>query len=79
LEVDALSGIFGGKATNVALKNRIAADVAAICQEPDIRRKLEAGGQNVLSGTAEELNAGIAKQRVWVGEITKIIDMRNAY
>src|SRR3984893_5440178 len=44
LEVDALSGIFGGKAMNVALKNRIAADVAAICQEPDIRRKLEAGG-----------------------------------
>lgn len=78
LEVDALSGIFAGKDTSVALRNRIATDVAAICQQPDIRRKLEAAGQNVLSGTAEELNAGIAKQRVWVGEINKIIDVRNA-
>jgi tripartite-type tricarboxylate transporter receptor subunit TctC len=78
LEVDALSGIFGVKDMSVALRNRIAADVARICQQPDIRRKLEAAGQNVLSGTAEELNAGIAKQRAWVSEISKIIDVRNA-
>lgn len=78
LEVDGLSGIFGGKAMNAALRNRIAADVAAICQEPDIRRKLEAAGHIVLSGTAEELNAGIAKQRLWVSEINKVIDIRNA-
>jgi tripartite-type tricarboxylate transporter receptor subunit TctC len=78
LEVDALSGIFAGKDTSVALRNRIATDVAAICQQPDIRWKLEAAGQNVLSGTAEELNAGIAKQRIWVSEINKIIDLRNA-
>jgi tripartite-type tricarboxylate transporter receptor subunit TctC len=78
LEVDALSGIFGGKTMNAALRNRIAADVAAICREPDIRRTLGAAGHNILSGTAEELNAGIAKQRSWVGEINKVIDIRNA-
>jgi len=39
---------------------------------------LQVGGHNVLSGTTEELKAGIARQRVWVGEITGIIDIRNA-
>jgi len=78
LEIDGMGGIFGGNAISDALRNRIAIDVAAICQEPDVRRKLEAGGHNVLGGTTEELKAGIAKQRIWVGEISKLIDIRNA-
>jgi tripartite-type tricarboxylate transporter receptor subunit TctC len=78
LEIDGMSGIFGGKAISDALRNRIAADIAAICQDPEIRGKLQVGGHNVLSGTTEELKAGIARQRVWVGEITGIIDIRNA-
>lgn len=78
LEIDGMSGIFGGKAISDALRNRIAADIAAICQDPEVRGKLQAGGHNVLSGTTEELKAGIARQRVWVGEITEIIDIRNA-
>jgi tripartite-type tricarboxylate transporter receptor subunit TctC len=78
LEIDGMAGIFGGNAISDALRNRIAADVTAICQEPKARRKLEAGGHNVLGGTSEELKAGIAKQRIWVSEITKLIDIRNA-
>ena len=78
LEIDGLGGFFGGKAMSEALRNRVAADVVAICREPDVRRKLEAGGHNVLSGTTEELKGGIAKQRAWVSEITKLIDIRNA-
>lgn len=78
LEIDGLGGIFGSKAMPEALRNRIAADVAAICQEPDVRQKLEASGHNVLGGTTDELKAGIAKQRAWVAEITKLIDIRNA-
>jgi tripartite-type tricarboxylate transporter receptor subunit TctC len=78
LEIDGMGGIFGGKAISDALRNRIATDVAAICQEPDVRRKLEAGGHNVLGGTSEELKAGIARQRIWVSEIAKFIDIRNA-
>ena len=73
-----LAGIFGGKAMPQTLRNRIAADVTAICAEADIRRKLEAGGHNVLSGSTEELKAEIEKQRAWVTEVTKIIDIRNA-
>jgi tripartite-type tricarboxylate transporter receptor subunit TctC len=78
LEIDGLAGIYAGKNMSQALRDRIAADVAAICQEPDIRHKLEAGGHSVLGGTTEELKAGIARQRTWVSEITKIIDIRNA-
>ena len=78
LEIEGLAGIFGGKAMPQTLRNRIAADVTAICAEADIRRKLEAGGHNVLSGSTEELKAGIEKQRAWVTEVTKIIDIRNA-
>jgi tripartite-type tricarboxylate transporter receptor subunit TctC len=78
LEIDGLGGIFAGKAMSGALRNRIATDVAAICREPEVRRKLEAAGHNVLGGTTEELKAGIARQRAWVGEITEIIDIRNA-
>ena len=78
LEIEGLAGIFGGKAMPQTLRNRIAADVTAICAEADIRRKLEAGGHNVLSGSTEELKAGIEKQRAWVTEVTKIINIRNA-
>jgi len=78
LEIDGLAGIFGGPAMSAELRNRIAADVAAICQEPEARRKLEAAGHNVLEGTTEELKGAITKQRAWLGEVTKIIDIRNA-
>jgi tripartite-type tricarboxylate transporter receptor subunit TctC len=78
LEVDGLAGIFGSKAMPEALRNRVAADVAAICREPDVRRKLEAGGHNVLNGTTEELEVGIARQRAWLDQVTKLIDIRNA-
>lgn len=78
LEIDGLGGFFGGRSMSETLKNRIADDVAAICRESEVRHKLEAGGHNVLGGTAQELSAGIAKQRAWLTEIGKFIDVRNA-
>ena len=78
LEIDGLAGIFGSKTMSEALRNRVAADVAAICREPEVRRKLEASGHIVLNGTTEELRAAIARQRAWLGEVTKLIDIRNA-
>ena len=78
LEIDGLAGIFGSAAMPAELRTRIAADVAAICQESEARRKLEAAGHNVLDGTSETLKAGIARQRAWLEEVTKIIDIRNA-
>jgi tripartite-type tricarboxylate transporter receptor subunit TctC len=78
LEIDGLAGIFAGTMMSAELRSRIAADVAAICQEPEARRKLEAAGHNVLGGTADELKAGIAKQRAWLSEVSGIIDVKNA-
>jgi tripartite-type tricarboxylate transporter receptor subunit TctC len=78
LEIDGLAGIFAGPAIATELRHRIAADVAAICQEPEARRKLEAAGHNVLGGTAAELEAGIARQRAWLNDVSGIIDVRNA-
>jgi len=78
LEIDGVGGFFGGKAISEALKYRIAGDLAAICQDPEVRRKLETGGHNVLGGTTEELRAAIARQRKWLAEIDKVIDIRNA-
>jgi tripartite-type tricarboxylate transporter receptor subunit TctC len=78
LEIDGLAGIFAGTIMSTELRNRIAADVAAICQEPEARRKLEAAGHNVLGGTTDELKAGIANQRAWLNEVTGIIDVKNA-
>jgi hypothetical protein len=61
------------------LRSRIAADVAEICRDPEVRRKLEAGGHNVLGGTTGELQMGIARQQAWLNEITGLIDIRNAH
>ena len=78
LEINGLGGMFAGKAMPDAVRARVVADVAAVLREPDVRQKLEAGGHNVLGGTTEELTAGIAAQKVWVADIAKLIDIRNA-
>src|SRR3954454_2300436 len=78
LEIDGGAGFSGAGPLSDALKNRVAADVASICGDPEVRRKLEAGGHNVLAGTTQELTAGIARQRAWLAEISKLIDVRNA-
>ena len=78
LEINGLAGIFGGKAMPDSLRAKVSADVASVLREPEVRQKLEAGGHNVLGGTAEELNAGIAAQRAWVPGISRLIDIRNA-
>jgi tripartite-type tricarboxylate transporter receptor subunit TctC len=78
LEIDGFAGLFGGRNMPEAVKHRIAADVAAICADGEVRRKLEAGGHNVLAGTADELNSGIDRQRGWLADIRQLIDIRDA-
>jgi tripartite-type tricarboxylate transporter receptor subunit TctC len=77
LEIEGLAGIFGSRVMPQAVLNKVATDVAAISGDADIRRKLEAGGHITLSGTTEELKAGIEKQRSAVNELAKVIDIRN--
>jgi len=78
LEIDGAAGIYGGRNMPGVVKARIAADVAAVCADGEVRRKLEAGGHNVLSGTANELKSGIDRQRSWLAGIRQLIDIRDA-
>ena len=78
LEINGLGGLFAGRAMPESARARISADVAAVLREPEVRQKLEAGGHNVLGGTAEELQTGIAAQKAWVADISRLIDIRNA-
>lgn len=78
LEIDGLAGIFGGTTMSEELKQRIGADVAAVCADVEVRERLQAGGHNVLAGNAEELKTGIAAQRAWISAINQLVDIRNA-
>ena len=77
LEIDGLAGFYAGKAMSETVRSRIAADVSDVCANADIRRKLEAGGHIVLGGTAADLKTRIEGQRAQLGELRKIIDIRN--
>ena len=57
---------------------RIAADVGAVMNEPDIRRRLEATGQLVIGGTSEQFEAGIAQQHAFITEVAKLIELKVA-
>jgi len=78
LEIDGFAGLYGGRNMPEPVKARIAADVAAVCADSEVRRKLEANGHNVLTGTADELRIGIERQRSWLAEIRQLVDIRDA-
>lgn len=78
LEIDGLAGVFGSKAMSEELKQQIGSEIAAVCADAEVRRKLEAGGHNVLAGTTKELKEGIAVQRAWIAEINRFVDIREA-
>ena len=60
------------------LRRRIAADVSAVMNEPDIRRRLEATDQLVIGGTPEQFEAGIAQQHAFIAEVAKMIELKVA-
>jgi tripartite-type tricarboxylate transporter receptor subunit TctC len=77
LEIDGLAGIFGNRAMSEPLRTRIASDVAAVCRDADVRRKLESSGHIVLNGSAEQVVTAIERQRRSVADITRHIDIRD--
>jgi tripartite-type tricarboxylate transporter receptor subunit TctC len=78
LEIDGHAGIFGNRTMAEPLRQRIAADIAAVGRELALRRKLEAGGHIVLAGPAEELAATIERQRKWIVELKALVNLRDA-
>jgi tripartite-type tricarboxylate transporter receptor subunit TctC len=70
------AGLFGWKGMPDALRSRINHDVNAVLDDPAVRQKLTAAGQQAIGGGPEKLSALIAAQRKRVLEISRTIDLR---
>ncbi len=78
LEFDGLVGLLGPSGMPLALRERIAADIRAIVEDPDMAAKLATSGQVVNPGTPAEFAAALADQRKKVEEVGKILDIKPA-
>jgi tripartite-type tricarboxylate transporter receptor subunit TctC len=78
MTIDAFGGLFGWRDMSAVLRDRISGDVQAVAKDPTVRARLEAGGQRALGTTAEEFAAAIERQRVRIGEIAHLIDLKSA-
>jgi len=76
MTIDGLSGFFGWRDMPAALRDKISADVQTVAQGPEIRARMEAFGLLVLGSTPAEFVAAIEDQRVRVGEIARLIDLK---
>jgi tripartite-type tricarboxylate transporter receptor subunit TctC len=76
MTIDGLSGLFGWRDMPSALRDKISADVQAVAQDPEIRARMETSGLRVLGTTPAEFAAAIEDQRVRVGEIARLIDLK---
>ena len=78
MEIEGLAGLFGWRGIPPELRDRIAADMRAIANDPSFRGRIEASGQRVLSGTPAEFAAAIGRQRIRIQQIMHIVDLRSA-
>jgi tripartite-type tricarboxylate transporter receptor subunit TctC len=63
LTMEGLSGFFGARGMAVATRERIAADVATIVNDPAIQQRLAAIGQTAHPGTMAEFAGFLANTR----------------
>jgi tripartite-type tricarboxylate transporter receptor subunit TctC len=78
LEFDGLVGLLGPDNVSAEARARIAKDIKEIAADPQIKAKLEATGQVVNPGSAEEFGADIKAQRDKVAEIGKTLNIKAA-
>lgn len=76
--IDGFMGLFGWRDIPAALRDKIAGEVQAIAKEPVVRSRLEAMGQVALGTTPAEFAAAIEKQRLQIGELARLIDLKTA-
>ena len=69
LTFDGVVGFFGGRDLPTALRDRIAGDVAAVAEIPELTLKLQAVGIAVRAGTPAQFSAAIEEQSAKVREI----------
>ena len=78
ITIDGLVGLFGPPQLPAAVRDRIAADVRAVLEDPAIATRLTATGQVVNPGGAADFSAAIEKQRVQAAEAGKILGVKQA-
>ena len=78
LELDGLVGLLGPKAMPLSLREKIAADIRGVVNDPDINTKLAATGQVVNPGSPDEFAAALKDQSGKVLEIGKVLGIKAA-
>ena len=70
-------GLFGPRGMALELRERIAADLAAVV-DPLIKERLEATGQIVNLRGPAEFAAGVEEQRAKLAAIAKVLGIKSA-
>jgi tripartite-type tricarboxylate transporter receptor subunit TctC len=78
LELDGLVGVLGTKAVQPAVRDRIAADIRDMLNDPAINARLAATGQVVNPGSPAEFAAALKEQSGKVAEIGNILGIKAA-
>jgi len=73
LSFDGVTGLFGGRDTPTALRNRIASDVRAVVENPAVRDRLPPLGIVARASTPDEFAAAIEEQRAKIAAIAAAI------
>jgi len=78
ITIDGLVGLFGVRDMPPAVRERIAADVRAVLEDPAISQRLTATGQVVNPGGPQEFTAAIEKQQAQAAEAGRILGIKAA-
>jgi len=76
LDVYSFQGFFGWRDMPTELRDRIAADVRAVADDPALGQRLNAIGQAVRVGTTEDFVAMIDEQRSKIAGIVKVLGLK---
>jgi tripartite-type tricarboxylate transporter receptor subunit TctC len=79
LTLDGLVGFFGPAGMSLALRERIAADMRGIVQEPDVVEKLSVTGQIANAGGPAEFAAAMQEQRERLAIAAKELGLKTAH
>ncbi len=78
ITIDGLVGLFGPRELPGAVRDRIAADVRAVLEDPAIVTRLTATGQVVNPGSSAEFAAAIGKQQAQAAAAGQILGVKQA-
>ena len=78
LELDGLVGLLGPKDMPLAMREKIAADIKQVLDDPEINAKLAATGQVVNPGSPKEFEDALNEQSGKVADIGRILGIKAA-